>query len=149
MSLLPILRVCVRVRVCVRRGVRRGSITAAVVAAILLIMIVFDGEPPPSPLPLRHLTAPSLLPSVHPSTPMASVYIAVMLYKNWRALRGSDHPGQIPFNLLLRVAIFSFVCVVGIACSFVFLANVSYFAGNIIIGLSESCLYQPRLPRLC
>ena len=63
-----------------------------------------------------------------------------MLYKNWRSLRGSDHPGAIPLNLLARVALFSLVCVVGIGCAFVFLANVSFFAGNIIIGLSECYL---------
>ena len=66
------------------------------------------------------------------------VYIATVLYRNWRALRGSDRPGQIPFSLIVRVAIFSFVCVVGIGCAFVFLSNVSYFAGNIIISLSAS-----------
>ena len=81
-----------------------------------------------------------LPPNGSPSSPPRAVYIAVILYKNWRALRGSDHPGQIPFNLLLRVAIFSFVCVVGIGCAFVFLANVSFFAGNIIIGLSACYL---------
>ena len=77
------------------------------------------------------------------SSPASSppVYIATVLYKNWRALRGSDRPGQIPFSLLVRVAIFSFVCVVGIGCAFVFLSNVSYFAGNIIISLSESELH--------
>ena len=78
-----------------------------------------------------------------------------MLYKNWRALRGSDRPGQIPFSLLVRVAIFSFVCVIGIGCAFIFLSNVSYFAGNVIISLSESpcdphrllCRLRLRSPR--
>ena len=47
---------------------------------------------------------------------MTAVYIATVLFKNWRALRKSDRPGQIPFSLIVRVAIFSFVCVVGIGC---------------------------------
>lgn len=75
-----------------------------------------------------------------------TVYIGSVLYKNWRALRGSDRPGQIPFSLIARVAIFSFVCVVGIGATMVFLANVSYFAGNIIISLSQSlCRLLPDL----
>ncbi|KAI0661868.1 hypothetical protein C8Q70DRAFT_1052169 [Cubamyces menziesii] len=82
-----------------------GNVTAACVAAILLIMVGLD------------------------------VYIATVLFKNWRALRKSDRPGQIPFSLIVRVAIFSFVCVVGIGCAFVFLSNVSAFAGNTIIAL--------------
>ncbi|KAH9921238.1 uncharacterized protein BXZ73DRAFT_91847 [Epithele typhae] len=90
---------------CTLQGGRAGNITAMVVAAILLVMVGFD------------------------------IYIGVVLYKNWRALRGSDHPGQIPFNLLLRVALFSFVCVVGIGCTFIFLSGVSFFAGNILISL--------------
>ncbi|KAH9847238.1 hypothetical protein C2E23DRAFT_871909 [Lenzites betulinus] len=82
-----------------------GNATAIVVAAILLAMVVLD------------------------------VYIGTVLYKNWRALRGSDHPGAIPFSLIVRVAIFSFVCVVGIGCAFLFLSNISFFAGNTIIAL--------------
>ncbi|CDO71795.1 hypothetical protein BN946_scf184939.g19 [Trametes cinnabarina] len=82
-----------------------GNVTAVCVAAILLIMVGLD------------------------------VYIGAVLFKNWRALRGSDRPGQIPFSLILRVAIFSFFCVVGIGCAFVFLSNVSSFAGNTIIAL--------------
>ncbi|KAM5539218.1 hypothetical protein V8D89_007091 [Ganoderma adspersum] len=82
-----------------------GTIIAAIVVTILLIMIGFD------------------------------LYIGWMLYKNWRALHKSDHPFQIPLSLLLRVAVFSFVCVIGIGCAFVFLAGVSYYAGNIIIAL--------------
>ncbi|KAJ3004911.1 hypothetical protein NUW54_g4580 [Trametes sanguinea] len=82
-----------------------GNITAVCVAAILLVMVGLD------------------------------IYIGAVLYKNWRALRGSDRPGQIPFSLILRVAIFSFFCVVGIGCAFVFLSNVSAFAGNTIIAL--------------
>lgn len=75
------------------------------------------------------------------------VYVGTMLYKNWRALHKSDHPFQIPLSLLVRVAVFSLVCVIGIGCAFVFLANVSYFAGNIIIGLSESSFpFAPRSP---
>ena len=69
-----------------------------------------------------------------------------MLYRNWLALHKSDHPFQIPLSLLLRVAVFSLVCVIGIGCAFVFLAGVSYYAGNIIIGLSE---HLPSLPALC
>ncbi|KAI1786457.1 hypothetical protein LXA43DRAFT_975775 [Ganoderma leucocontextum] len=84
---------------------RPGNITAAIVAAILLVMVGFD------------------------------IYIGAMLYRNWRALQGSDQPFQIPFSLLVRVALFSLVCVIGIGCAFVFLANVSYFAGNVIISL--------------
>ncbi|KAI0819275.1 hypothetical protein BC628DRAFT_1333405 [Trametes gibbosa] len=82
-----------------------GNITAIFVAAILLAMVVMD------------------------------VYIGTVLFKNWRALRGSDHPGAIPFSLIVRVAIFSFVCVVGIGCAFLFLSNISFFAGNTIIAL--------------
>ncbi|PIL35263.1 hypothetical protein GSI_01988 [Ganoderma sinense ZZ0214-1] len=84
---------------------RPGNITAAIVATMLLIMIGFD------------------------------IYIAAVLYKNWRALHKSDHPFQIPLSLLIRVAVFSLVCVIGIGCAFVFLASVSYYAGNIIISL--------------
>ncbi|RPD72409.1 hypothetical protein L226DRAFT_467226 [Lentinus tigrinus ALCF2SS1-7] len=90
---------------CTIEGGKAGNITAIFVAAILLIMVGLD------------------------------IYIAAVLYRNWRALRGSDRPGQIPFSLIVRVAIFSLVCVVGIGCAFVFLSNVSYFAGNIIISL--------------
>ncbi|EJF58584.1 hypothetical protein BD309DRAFT_920132 [Dichomitus squalens] len=84
---------------------RPGNIIAIIVAIILLVMVVFD------------------------------IYIATVLYRNWRALRGSDRPGQIPLSLLVRVAIFSFVCVVGIGCAGVFLSNVAFFAGNVIIAL--------------
>ncbi|KAI0715780.1 hypothetical protein C8T65DRAFT_138680 [Cerioporus squamosus] len=90
---------------CTIDGGKAGNVTAIVVAVILLVMVGLD------------------------------IYIATVLYKNWRALRGSDRPGQLPFSLIVRVAIFSFVCVVGIGCAFVFLSNVSYFAGNIIIAL--------------
>ncbi|KAI0364465.1 hypothetical protein BV20DRAFT_1057184 [Pilatotrama ljubarskyi] len=82
-----------------------GNVTAVFVAVILVVMVGLD------------------------------VYIGTVLYKNWRALRGSDRPGKIPFSLIVRVAIFSLVCVVGIGCAFVFLSNVSFFAGNTIIAL--------------
>lgn len=82
-----------------------GNITAGIVAGILLIMVGFD------------------------------IYIGAMLYKNWRALHKSDHPFQIPLSLLVRVSVFSLVCVIGIGCAFVFLAEVSSFTGNIIISL--------------
>ncbi|KAI0635517.1 hypothetical protein C8Q77DRAFT_573286 [Trametes polyzona] len=82
-----------------------GNVTAIFVAAILLVMVGLD------------------------------VYIGTVLYKNWRALRGSDHPGAIPFSLIVRVAIFSFICVVGIGCAFVFLSNISFVAGNTMIAL--------------
>ncbi|KAI0749226.1 hypothetical protein C8Q80DRAFT_1160745 [Daedaleopsis nitida] len=90
---------------CTISGGKAGNITAIVTAAILCIMVVLD------------------------------LYIGAMLYRNWRALRGSDRPGQIPFSLVVRIAIFSFVCVIGIGCTMVFLSNVSYIAGNIIISL--------------
>ncbi|KAI0671312.1 hypothetical protein C8Q78DRAFT_763833 [Trametes maxima] len=90
---------------CVIKTGAPGNATAITVAAILLCMVVLD------------------------------VYIGAVLYKNWRALRGSDRPGKIPFSLILRVAIFSFFCVVGIGCSFVFLSEVSFFAGNTLIAL--------------
>ncbi|KAI0761007.1 hypothetical protein BD413DRAFT_681400 [Trametes elegans] len=82
-----------------------GNVTASFVAAILLVMVGLD------------------------------VYIGVVLYKNWRALRGSDCPRKLPFSLIVRVSIFSFFCVVGIGCAFLFLSEVSFFAGNTIIAL--------------
>ncbi|EIW57153.1 uncharacterized protein TRAVEDRAFT_48204 [Trametes versicolor FP-101664 SS1] len=82
-----------------------GNVTAICVAVILLVMVGLD------------------------------IYIGTVLYRNWRALRGSDHPGAIPFSLIVRVSIFSFFCIVGIGCAFVFLSNVSFFAGNTIIAL--------------
>ncbi|KAI0787294.1 hypothetical protein C8Q74DRAFT_595487 [Fomes fomentarius] len=90
---------------CTIEGGKAGNVTALVTAAVLFVMVALD------------------------------LYIGSVLYKNWRALRGSDRPGQIPFSLIARVAIFSFVCVVGIGATMVFLSNVSYFAGNIIISL--------------
>ena len=114
------------------RPVGSGNVTAIFVAAVLLIMVGLDSTCTCSHLHRlgARLTHCDLI-----------VYIATVLYRNWRALRGSDRPGQIPFSLVVRVAIFSFVCVVGIGCAFVFLSNVSYFAGNIIISLSESELH--------
>nr|VWP01836.1 Cytochrome P450 monooxygenase BOT1 (EC (Botrydial biosynthesis cluster protein 1) (Calcineurin-dependent protein 5) [Ganoderma boninense] len=95
---------------------RPGNITAGIVAGILLVMVGFD------------------------------VYIGAVLYKNWRALHKSDHPFQIPLSLLIRVALFSLVCVIGIGCAFVFLAGLSAYAGNVIIGLSELHLHHLLLP---
>ncbi|KAI9000485.1 hypothetical protein BD414DRAFT_2113 [Trametes punicea] len=90
---------------CIISTGRPGDVSAICVAAILVVMVGLD------------------------------VYIGTVLYRNRRALRGSDRPGQIPLSLILRVAVFSFFCVVGIGCAFVFLSNISSFAGNTIIAL--------------
>ena len=117
----------------------RSNVTAAVVAGTLFVMVLFDSTSSLAPLPSSFLVSDS-------SDVPPTVYIASVLYRNWRALRGSDSPSQIPLNLLFRVGIFSLVCVAGIGCAIVFLSNVSFFAGNVIIALSASAVPSSLVP---